>query len=220
MDKKLYNSYTDEDKILLRKHLVVEAFTVRRELNRPPLPNELMAGRNYRQTPYSMVFGTYEDFYKTMSFDFFKYASGEKLTEEELIKIIKKVCRVLGTTPSMKQFELMSSLNLGDIKKHFRNFGRAVAAADPDVKRIRSAHFTREKLLQILIQIERKTKRLPQKNDIHKLGVPTLRFYRKKFGSFRKALIEAGFEIPEKTHPQNIHQRRKKRLKKMLAEMK
>lgn len=83
-----------------------------------------------------------------------------------------------------------------------------------------AAHFTKEKLFQILKQIERKTKRLPQKNDIHKLGVPTLRFYRKKFGSFRKALIEAGFELPEKKLPPNIHQKRKKRLKKMLAEMK
>lgn len=220
MDRKLYNSYTDEDKILLRKHLVVEAFKLKRELNRIPLKNELMPDRNYRQTPYSLVFGTYDGFCKAMAFDFFKFKSGDNLTEEQLIRIIKKVSKILGTTPTFKQFELLSSLNLIDIKKHFRNFGRAVAAADPDVKRIRSAHFTKEKLLQILKQIERKTKRLPQKNDVHKLGVPTLRFYRKKFGSFRKALIEAGFELPEKKLPPNIHQRRKKRLKRMLAEMK
>lgn len=217
--KKGLIAYTADEAQLLRMHLIVEAFKLKRELGRAPLANELMPGRRYVQTPYATLFGSYNDFCKAMAFDFFRFKAGQELTGEQLIKIIKKVSKVLGTTPGVKQFEIITSLTLNDVRKHFRNFGKAVAAADPDVKRSRSSHFTNEKLLQILKQLSSKTKPIPEKSDVRRLGVPTVHIYKKRFGSWRKALIAAGFKLPEKKRKPGIVAQRRQRVKELLKQM-
>lgn len=201
----------------MRTHLAMKAFTLRKQLGRDPLANELGKGKPYKKSPYAAFFGEYETFCTEMNFDFFtdSYRVDEEFTADSLLKIIRMVSFVLGQSPSMQQFELISGLHIKHIKKHFRNFSTAVMNADIPVPS-RSAHYSNQQLLRVLYEIGRKNNRVPRAGDIRKLGLPSVRIYKLRFGSFRKSLIAAGYELSPKPPKKSSTDRKKKHLSTLL----
>lgn len=204
----------------MRTHLATKAFTLRRQLGRDPLANELGKGKPYKKTPYAAFFGDYETFCAEMNFNFFSdsYSVDDEFTADSLLKIIRMVSFVLGQSPSMPQFELISGLNIKHIKKHFRNFSTAVMNADVPVPS-RSSHFTNQQLLRVLYDVGLQNNRMPRPRDIRKLGIPSVRIYKQRFRSFRKALIAAGYEPVSKPKRKSPSELKKERLTKLLKRL-
>lgn len=207
-----------KEKLLLQRHFVCKAFKLKKELGRIPLPNELEKDLKFEQTSFASFYSSYENFLRKMSFGKFKYDIEKNYSEPELVEAIRSVANVLGQSPTLAEFNLITSLELTHIRKHFRNFSKAVAAADLDVKIRHQNKFSNERLLRIIKDTAKQKGATPTIKDIKRQGeIKSAKIFSRRFGSFRKALLVAGFKEkdlkplkPAKSQKQKVNQLLKK----------
>ncbi|MCY7948680.1 hypothetical protein P8891_06050 [Bacillus atrophaeus] len=106
-------------------------------------------------------------------------------TKDELIEILQKLAKDLGRTPKFHEVSQRQS-----IISYFGSFNKGLEAAGLTVNAIRTPYkYTREELIQILLEAEKELGRPPKAREVKQYYA-----IRNHFGSFNKALEIAGIK--------------------------
>lgn len=131
-------------------------------------------------------------------------------TREELIKELRNVADELGRTPSIREFRKLSDVPKYQIMKEFGSWNAARNAAelefiqtkygaaegDPEgyVPRGPSPSISDEELHEEIHRLTEELGRIPTKIEMADIGKYGDSTYEKRFGSWRDAVAEAGYE--------------------------
>ncbi|MED3440147.1 hypothetical protein P4393_11820, partial [Bacillus subtilis] len=106
-------------------------------------------------------------------------------TKDELIEMLQKLAKDLGRTPKFHEVSQSQS-----IINYFGSFNKGLEAAGLPINAIRTPYkYTREELIQILLEAEKELGRPPKAKEIKQYYA-----IRNHFGSFNKALEIAGIK--------------------------
>lgn len=121
-------------------------------------------------------------------------------TNDELIKILQDFYKEHSRSPMMKDFknkEPSASL----IKCRFGSWNNALKKAGLELNKTKKEIYTKQQLLDFLKEFYELYGYVPTHRDLTNKGYPTFYAYKKHFGSFKNALIEAGlFDLREDKH--------------------
>jgi Homing endonuclease associated repeat len=112
------------------------------------------------------------------------------VSKDEVIAAIRECARKLGRPPSLAEFERLSGISFGKLRRHFEGIGDATRAAglEPNPRNLRTG--TRA-LLTDWARVARKVRRLPSRDDYRRYGQHSAKSLFVRFG--RWALLPVHF---------------------------
>lgn len=150
----------------------------------------------YSQNTYFRRFGSWENVCKKMGFcsDNRSY-SKEKLLDE-IKRVSEKYCQ--GETPRCIDMREYGDISEDTYFRRFETWNEAVEKAGFEANCCRQGEITNEDLLEEIINLSQKKDKKPcSKRDMEKFGEYSQLVYRRRFGSWNKAVEEADFETRE-----------------------
>src|SRR5262245_28564143 len=119
-----------------------------------------------------------------------------RYTDEEILAQLKACAERLGRSPTMREFadNPETTVHPQTVIEHFGSWNAAKREAGLVPRRFA----TREELLGLLRRLGEELGRTPTAKDLddHRGSMPSKSIYWHTFGSFNRALREAGFGVP------------------------
>jgi len=180
-----------------REELLDEIHRLQDELGRVPRLADMREHGKYSNSPYNREFGSWTSALEAAGY---KPNTRQTVTDTELIENLRKITEELGHPPTRNEADVHGDYGTSTYEKRFGGWTSALKEADIDLPdedyRIPTAE-----LLEEVARVADVVDGNPTIADIDTSGEYSYETYRQRFGSWTKALREAGYE-PE--HHSNI----------------
>ncbi|MFQ6009650.1 MAG: homing endonuclease associated repeat-containing protein [Candidatus Aenigmatarchaeota archaeon] len=160
-----------------------------KELGKTPSKREIDRDKSMpRSSTYMRKFGSWNNALEEACLEIHNY------TQEKLIEVLQHKADDLGRAPTAREIETDKNMpGVNTYCKHFGSWNSALKAAGLESK---YREYSNEELIKALKEKAKELGRPPTTMEMNKdKSIPSAHTYNQRFGSFNKALKEAGLDI-------------------------
>jgi len=172
------------------KELIDELARLRNELGRTPSQSHLKNHSDFNKKAYKRAFGGWNNALREAGMQ----PNRENHTNKDCLDDILAVARKLGEPPGITEHREHGSISPQCIRSKFGSWARAISKSGLDSTKVREYGISDNQLLTEIESVAERIDAVPTMEDMNTVGEYAAVTVQKRFGTWRDALLQAGFE--------------------------
>ena len=194
--------------------LLAELSRLSNEIDGTPTSRDMAERGKYAPATYSTAFGTWNDAVREADLDPTKLRD---IPNSELLDELERLTNQLGQPPTVHQMEKHGRFGAKTYSTAFGSWNEALSAANLELNKEKNVG--RSRLLDEIKRLRDASGEVPTAETMRRQGRFAVNTYKRRFGSWNKALQAVGYELNNRTNiPESELLEELKRLKDEIGE--